>query len=446
MPISSYDQAVAFWLSRVDYEKIGMPRDMRSLHLGRMERLLAALGNPHRGLSVIHIAGTKGKGSTAAMLAAILQAAGYRVGLYTSPHLERVEERVQINGRPIEPNSLTWLMASVEAAVTTVEAAGEQPPTFFEIITALALLHFSEAKVDHVVLEVGMGGRYDATNVCQPRVAVITSISFDHVAQLGPSLTDIAWAKAGIIKPGRPVVSGATHPQAAQVIRWVASHLAAELFERERDFFVDYQPGSVAAGQWPRLRWRCGTSIGPWLDLNLWGQHQADNAALALQTVELLRQQNIAVPDAAVAEGLRSVRWPARLEIIGRSPWIVLDCAHNPASIAATRAWFVDHLPAQRRQLLLGLSKDKDLPGIISELVGHFDQVYLTRYANSQRAADPRRLEQLWRQFGGGASLTFDTTADALGAARATLHSNDAMLVTGSVFLAGEARRLLSNA
>lgn len=444
MPISSYDQAVAYWLSRVDYEKIGMPRDMRLLHLGRMERLLAALSNPHHALSVIHIAGTKGKGSTAALLAAILQAAGYRVGLYTSPHLERVEERVQINGQPIAPTCLTELMARIEAAVAAVEAAGEQPPTFFEIITALALLYFAEAKVDHVVLEVGMGGRYDATNVCQPRVAMITSISFDHVAQLGPTLTDIAWAKAGIIKLGRPVVSGATSPEAAQVIRWVASHLTVELFELNRDFFVDYQPGNVTACQWPQLRWRTKTRIGPWLELRLWGQHQADNAALALQAVDLLRQQSIAVSDDAVAEGLQTVRWPARLEIIHRAPWIVLDCAHNPTSIAATRAWFVDHVPARCRQLLLGLSKDKDLPGIIGQLTGYFDRAFLTRYANSQRAADPALLACLWQQSGGGPSWTFESTGEALMAARDCLHPDDALLITGSVFLAGEARRLLA--
>jgi dihydrofolate synthase/folylpolyglutamate synthase len=160
--------------------------------------------------------------------------------------------------------------------------------------------------------------------------------------------------------------------------------------------------------------------------------------------VQLLRQQKIAVSDAALAEGLRTVRWPARLEILQRSPWIVLDCAHNPASVAAARAWFVDQVPARRRQLLLGLSKDKDLPGIIGQLVGYFDHVYLTRYANSQRAADPAKLAHLWQQSGGGPSSVFESTGEALNAARASLHPDDALLVTGSVFLAGEARQLLA--
>jgi len=444
MAIDTYEQALAYWLSRVDYEKIGMPKDVRTLHLGRMERLLERLGNPQERLAIIHVAGTKGKGSTAALIAAVLQAAGYRTGLYTSPHLVHVEERIQINGTAIGPDELTRLMQRVEAAVNAVEAEGSQPVTFFEIITALSLLHFANQGVEQAVLEVGMGGRFDATNVCQPRVAVITSISFDHVAQLGPSLADIAWAKAGIIKAGRPVVSGACAPEAQLVIRWVAKHLGAPLLELNRDFTVAYQPGNLVRGQWPRVQLTDARGTGPWRELHLWGRHQAENAALALTVCAVLEKQGVQITDAAIDLGLRTVRWPARLEVLQRRPWVVLDCAHNPASVDATAAWFTSQIPARRRLLLLAVSRDKDLAGIIAALAPVFDQAYLTRFSSSQRAADPALLADLWRQAGGRTVICHDRAADALAAVQAAAHPDDALLVTGSVFLAGEVRPLLT--
>lgn len=443
MAIDTYEQALAYWLSRVDYEKIGMPKDLRTLHLGRMARLLDWLGRPQDRLSIVHVAGTKGKGSTAALIAAILQAAGYRTGLYTSPHLVQVEERIQINGTAIGPDELTRQMQRVEAAVAAVEAEGSQPLTFFEIITALSLLHFADQGVEQAVLEVGMGGRFDATNVCRPRVAVITSISFDHVAQLGPALADIAWAKAGIIKAGCPVVSGATAPDARLVIRWVARHLGAPLRELHQDFAVAYQPGDVVAGNWPRVQLTDARGPGPWRELHLWGRHQADNAALALETIAILQQQGVTVADEAVDLGLRAVRWPARLEVAQREPWLVLDCAHNPASIAATVEWFTTQLPARRRCLILAVSKDKDVAGIVAALAPFFAHAYLTRFASSQRSADPALLADLWRQAGGQAATIRDRAADALAAAQSAARLDEALLVTGSVFLAGEVRGLL---
>ena len=444
MPIENYEQALRYWHSRVDYEKTGMPGDLRTLNLGCMRRLLEELGQPHERLAVIHIAGTKGKGSTAALLAAVLQAAGLRTGLFTSPHLERVEERIQVQGAPIAPADLTRQMQRVEVAATASEAAGFGPPTFFEIMTALGLHHFADQQVDLAVLETGLGGRFDATNVCRPLLTLITNISFDHVTQLGPGLADIAWAKAGIIKPGCPVISGATAPEARLVIRWVAEHLGAPLFELGRDFTFEAEPGRLVAGQWPRVRLQ-GAPADPWLELRLWGDHQAANAALVLEAVALLRSQGVAVPPEAVAAGFRQVVWPGRLEVVSRAPWVVLDCAHNPASMAATVSWLLAQVPAPRRHLILALSRDKELAPTLEPLVPHFAQAHFTRYASSARSADPRRLAELWQELGGGPAMVHENTGSAWAAVEGDLANEPqaAVLVTGSVFLAGELRARL---
>ncbi len=460
MPIETYPQALDFWYARINYEQRGMPADLRELKLDRMRELLDRLGNPQRGLRIVHVAGSKGKGSTAAMLASIFHHAGHRAGLFTSPHLTRVEERCQIDGVPLSEGELIGLMRQLEPHVLALESAG-LPPTFFEMVTAIGFLHFARQGADPAVIEVGLGGRFDSTNVCDPLVSIITSISLDHTEQLGDTLTSIAREKAGIIKPGRPVISGVQADDARAVIEAVARRCRSPLRQLGRDFVYQYQPGLVTAEQRIDPRVAVGSSTRQWpeLKLGLLGEHQAANAALAVACVEELRTLRIDVPDAAVREGLQRVHWPGRMEVLGdrlgdalgdqpggrldRRPFVVLDCAHNVASMEALVATLQSSFPPTRRILVLACSRDKDLAGMLRVVTPHFQQAYLTRYTTSARGACPQELADLWRQAGGGACQVVQGPLAALEAARTAAGADGLVCVAGSVFLAGEVRPAL---
>jgi dihydrofolate synthase/folylpolyglutamate synthase len=451
----TYEEALQRWFGRINYEQRSPRRS--DLTLDRMRALLEHLGNPQQRLRVVHVAGSKGKGSISAMLETVLRRAGYRTGLFTSPHLTRVEERIQVDGVPIRPDELAEVMADVDRAARAVDArlpAGAHGVTFFEVATALGFAHFVRRRVEVAVVEVGLGGRFDSTNVCRPLLAVIASISFDHTQQLGNTLALIAAEKAGIVKPGRPTVSGARDPAARTVIEQVCRERRSPLRQLDADFSYEYEPGEVtAATEQPagvrvamrRRRW-------PRLTLGLLGEHQAANAAVALAAVEELRQQGLPVSDAALAAGLAEVRWPARLEVVRRRPLVVLDCAHNDASAralaAALETSFPEHqaggqAPASpRRFLVFAGSSDKDLACILTILAPHFTHSYLTRFA-SPRAVAPERLAAILR---GVSELTFTLCPDAATALRQALDAaepGDLICITGSVFLAGELRPLL---
>ncbi|HEV3262494.1 MAG TPA: folylpolyglutamate synthase/dihydrofolate synthase family protein [Gemmataceae bacterium] len=471
----TYEQALAFWFGRVNYEQ--RSPNAADLRLDRMRALLRLLGDPHKRLRIVHVAGSKGKGSTSAMLASVLQRAGYRTGLFTSPHLCRVEERIQVDDTPITAEELTAVLEEVRPAVETLERGsgimgpGENgvprseagAPTFFEIATAVGFVYFVRRRVDIAVLEVGLGGRFDSTNVCLPLVSVITSISFDHTQQLGNRLTSIAMEKAGIVKPGRPAISGATATSARQVIEEICRRRGAPLRQLGIDFHYSYEPGKVTSDQdtagrgvlvpFERPRVRITTRHRPWpvLELGLLGEHQAANAAVAVASVERLRAEGLRISDEAVAAGLAEVRWPARLEVLGRRPLVLLDCAHNVASVqalvdtlrASFPAW---QAPGGRRLLIFAGSGDKDLPGMLHVLAPHFTHVFFTRYGSSPRSVPPEQLGDLLR---GVADLPFTVSATAAAAwqaARALARPEDLVCVAGSVFLAGELRPVLLQA
>jgi dihydrofolate synthase/folylpolyglutamate synthase len=442
MSFASYADALRFWFGRVNYEQ-RMPQ-ASDLKLDRMRALLGRLGNPQDRLRIVHVAGSKGKGSTAAMLAAVLRRAGHRTGLFTSPHLCRVEERIQIDGQSIRPEELTALLAEVRAAMEQ-PGAESLDATFFEIATAMGFLHFAQRQADAAVVEVGLGGRFDSTNVCRPAVAVITSISFDHTQQLGNRLASIAMEKAGIVKPGRPAISGATVSEAREVIERICRERQAPLRQLGVDFHYEYQPGRVdhGADQKPRLRVVTERQTWPVMELNLLGEHQAANAAVAVACVETLRAEGWTVPDAAVAEGLAGVQWPARLEVLGRRPLVVLDCAHNVASAQALVETLQTSFPPGRRLLVFASSGDKDLAGIFRVLAPHFAHVFLTRYTGSARSAPPEQLAHLLRSGSDVAASTHAAPVEAWQAARAAAGPEDLLCVTGSVFLAGELRPFL---
>ncbi|MBL8823719.1 MAG: bifunctional folylpolyglutamate synthase/dihydrofolate synthase [Planctomycetia bacterium] len=440
MPIETYEQAVAFWNSRINYEKIGMPQDVRLLKLDRMRLMLQLLGNPHEAFRSIHITGTKGKGSTATMIASVLQEAGYRVGLYTSPHLVRVEERIQINSQPIDQSSMIQCMRMVAEACDEVEHRKEMPPTFFEIITAVGMLHFAQQKVDYAVLEVGMGGRFDATNVVMPEVSVITSISLDHIEQLGDTVEKIAFEKAGIIKRGRPVVSGVREPGPAAVIERVAKEQEAPLYRLDSEFDGMCWPGDIRQNIKPKVMWLGQTTLSPWCELSLWGKHQADNAVIALQTLHLLEPQ-AKLSLEAYQQGMVKAIIPGRLEIVGEKPWLILDAAHNEASIGVLLRW-LDSLQAPGLQLLFAVSKDKQIREMLKLLKGKVKQIVFTRYSSSSRGADPRELLGLWHDIGGVGGTVVEPATQAWKYLANQASSDEIVVATGSVFLVGEIRQL----
>jgi dihydrofolate synthase/folylpolyglutamate synthase len=448
----SPDAARSWWYARINYEhKTASAADFK---LDRMRALLAHLGDPHHRLRIVHVAGSKGKGSVSAMLAAVLRCAGYRTGLFTSPHLCCVEERFQVNGQPITAEELATRLTQVRECVernphaprSTLHAPRFQGLTFFEVATAVGLLHFVGRRVDAAILEVGLGGRLDATNVCLPAVSVITSISYDHTLLLGDRLASIAREKAGIVKPRRPAISGATAPEARAVIEEVCRQRSAPLRQLGVDFACAYEPGLVTATSVipPRVRVTTAGRAWPAMELSLFGPHQAANAAVVVACVEELRRQGWHVPDRAVAQGLAEVSWPARLEVLGRQPLVVLDCAHNVASAVALVQTLEASFPAARRLLLFAGSSDKDLAGMFGMLAPCFAHAFLTRYTDNPRSVPAERLGELFRAAGGGPMTLCPTPAAAWQAARAMAGPDDLICITGSVFLAGELRPLLT--
>jgi dihydrofolate synthase / folylpolyglutamate synthase len=458
IPEQAHHEARAFWYSLINYEqRAPSPADLK---LDHMRSLMARLGNPHKRLRILHVAGSKGKGSTSAMLAAILRRAGYRTGLFTSPHLCRVEERFQVDGVPISREELTTLLTEVQQAVRGELTTHHSPltnPTFFEVATAVGFLHFVRRRVEGAVLEVGLGGRLDSTNVCDPAVALITSISYDHTKQLGNRLASIAAEKAGIVKPGRPAVSGAVGPEAQPVIERICRQRGAPLRQLGVDFHFHYQPGQITAQVTQPARVQVSTARRRWpvLELNLLGEHQAANAAVVIACVEVLRKQGWHLPDEAVAEGLREVVWPARLEVMCRRPLVVLDCAHNVASANALVETLGASFPPlsplstrgerseRRRLLVFAGSSDKDLAGMFRVLSPHFAVAYLTRYTDNPRGVAAEDLAKLWDANGGGSRILCRNPAEAWHAARSAAGMDDLICITGSVFLAGELRPLL---
>jgi dihydrofolate synthase/folylpolyglutamate synthase len=436
------------WLkTRIDYER-SPPRATAAFGLLGMRRLLAAIGSPHHGLSVIHVAGTKGKGSTVAMVAAILEEAGYRTGRYMSPHVQSLEERIAVDDRPISAADLAAAARGVRRAVETLDVAasrrGGRGPTWFEIVTALAFTHFAREAVDVAVLETGLGGRLDATNVVRPLVSIITSISLDHVELLGGTVAKIAAEKGGIIKRGRPVVSAVEQPSARRVIAEIAGRRRSRLLQMGRDFRVHFEadaealaPGTlvldppVATGHAEPLR----------LPLAMAGRHQASNAAAAAIASMLLPSMGLEVPLDAIRRGLARARLPARIEVIAKDPLVIIDAAHNVASMESLVETLRGTLDAQRpRVLLFAASRDKKLAEMLAAARGRFDHVVITRYASSPRAATFEALTESCRRAGVSRPIPADDPVVALGVARRLAGGAGVVVVAGSFFLAGEVR------
>lgn len=446
-PVSAgYEQAVEYLMSRVNFERLtGAAYSSDDFKLDRMRELLARLGNPHEGIPAVHVAGTKGKGSTAAFVAAVLTAAGYRTGLFTSPHVSAFEERMAVDGRIPSQDQLAELVDSIADTVAALDKTpGRMSPTYFEIATALAWRYFQRRQAEVAVLEVGMGGRLDATNVCRPAVTVITTISRDHTRQLGSRLSQIAREKAGIVKPGVPLICGVREGEAHDVIAETCRAEQAPLREIGRDFEFAYVPPSGTAGARVTVRtWRKTHSDLP---LPLVGEHQAANAACAVAALDVLADAGWDIDESAIARGLTSVRWPGRIEVVGREPTVIIDTAHNWAAVSALLRTLDESFPARRRVLVFAAARDKDVAGMLRQLVPRFDSLVLTAFQNNPRNVPVEELVRLVQSLGDRPVHAAPDPAAAWKLAVRLAAPSDLICVTGSFFIAAELRELILDA
>lgn len=409
----------------------GLQQHGIKLGLEAIDSLLSRLGHPHKRYATLHIGGTNGKGSTAAMVASILHAAGYRVGLYTSPHLVDFTERIRVGERQISEEAVAELVDRLRAAL------GIGPITFFEFTTALAFQHFADENVEVAVIEVGMGGRFDATNVITPLVSAITNVALDHQAYLGQTVGAIAFEKAGIIKPHVPVVLGRLTSEAMDVIAPVVLERQSPCFRFERDFQAEGDP--VAGFHYVGLRRSYHNLSCP-----LPGRHQLENAACALAMVEVASEQGFRISEKAIRSGLQRVRWEGRLEIVEHRPLLLLDGAHNPAAAKVVAAYLADYRclhPESRVILVTSIMRDKDREEFFRIMLPVIDTVIVTQ-AQVRRASSVEELRGILDKLGVSPHES-SPPAEALALARRLAAPDDVICVTGSLMLVGEVKALL---
>jgi dihydrofolate synthase/folylpolyglutamate synthase len=437
----TYQEAVTYLESLIDYERTPAgAAAARVWNLDRMRQMLKPFGDPHLRLRCLHIAGTKGKGSTAALAASILTASGRRTGLYTSPHLVSFRERICIDGQLIPQPDVVALAEQIEPVIESVRTSDSGPPSFFEAYTLMGLLYFARQQVDAAVLEVGLGGRLDATNVVTPLACGLTRIGLDHTQELGDTLAQVAWEKAGIIKPGVPVISAPQPTEALEVFQEVCLERGAQLI------VVGDEAGPRASVTHADHNHQVITVHGlrgiyADLDCPLLGAHQAENAAVAVGLVELLADHGIEIGEDAIRAGIKSVRWPGRFQIVGRSPYVILDGAHDDVGAAALAATLESLFPGRRIILVLGVHKDKLAEEIIAPLGRLVDRVIVTA-SSSPRALDARELQRVvFRHCRHTAAYTPVSLAlrEALDQAR----REDVVVITGSLYVVGEAMQAL---
>jgi len=442
---SQYQKALDYLYSFIDYETMQQPRNISYFDLRRMHELLKHFDNPHLKVRTIHIAGTKGKGSTAAMIASALSVAGYKTGLYTSPHLIDLRERYRIDSKFISKIAIVDLVDCLKPVVEVVNQEAKYGKlTTFELLTTLAFLYFSHCQVDFQVIETGLGGRLDATNVVQPEICVITTIGFDHVDVLGNSLMTIATEKAGIIKTGSVVVSSPQPSEAASVIEKKCLVSKARLIRVGKDV------------SWRGLGFESNTQL---IEINgrlkkyrialpLLGGCQQENAAATVATLEALVENGTNITHENIVTGLEKVRWPGRFQVIKQKPLVVIDGAHNQASIHQFNLSLASYKrncigfqknknPLERAILIIGTSADKDIASIVSELFLLFNKVIVTR-SRHPRAMSPSSIAAEFDRYGLEASVT-DSVPEAISLAFSEAGERDIICIIGSLFVAGEA-------
>lgn len=427
----NYQQAIDYLSSYTDYEIVPrLAHNAANYDLRRVEELLSRLGNPHLKASSVHIAGTNGKGSTAAMIASVLTISGYTTGLYTSPHLHTWRERIRVDGELISEIELTNLVERLKPEVEVVnQKATYGRLTTFELLTVLAFAHFVAKEGDFQVLEVGMGGKFDATNVINPEVGIITSISLDHTEVLGNSLAEITAEKAGIIKPGSIVVTSPQPDEATRVVEETCLIAGAQLVRVGSDVtwrglgFDFNQQRFCVAGRLDNYE----------LSIPLLGQHQLANAATAVAALEVLAEKGFNISRDSITNGLAKVNWPGRLQILSRHPFIVVDGAHNPDAAQRLRETLEQYFDFDQAILIIGASDDKDIAGIATQLVPLFNKVIVTR-SHHPRPMAPAAIVAEFTKHGVEAQVV-DNVPSALSEALALAGERDLICVTGSLFV-----------
>ncbi len=428
------NQALDFIYSFVDYERQRDPGITPDWDLRRVDALLGRLGNPHLKSKTVHIAGSKGKGSVAAMTASVLTKAGYNTGLFTSPHLHFFNERIRVNNQLISDDEIVEMVARIKPEVEAVnrEAAYGRLTTF-EIMTALGFCYFAQKKVDFQVIEVGLGGRLDATNVVQPEVCVITPISYEHTDLLGHTLTAIAAEKAGIVKQGSIVVSSPQVDEADAAIASACRKQGAKLIRVGTDItyqsltFDDTQQSATVNGRLGKYN----------ITIPLLGEYQRGNAATAIAALEVLIEKGNNVPTDSILQGMKDVEWEGRLQVLNRSPLVVADGAHNQDSAHKLRMALKQYFKYEKALLIIGMSSDKDLAGIATELAPAFQKVIVTR-ADHPRAMATAPIVAEFKKHGLEAQQT-DDISDALPLALSLVGKKDLICATGSLFIAAGA-------
>ncbi len=441
----TYQDALKYLYSFIDYS---LERSFRytpdRFNLDRVRGLLHALGDPQQAYATIHVAGTKGKGSVSALAASSLTAAGHRTGLYTSPHLVRLTERIRVDGEEISEEAVVELMEDLRPHVDKIPGL-----TMFEILTALGLLHFARQGVDCAVVEVGLGGRLDATNILTPLVSVITSLSYDHMNVLGDSLSDIAREKAGIIKSGVPLVLAPQQYEAQRVVEEIAAERGAPLIQVGREWL--FAPGgrdleSQSLYIWPAKEQALADAFidsggreewaPPRYEIPLLGYHQVINAAVAYAALHVVREAGISLDEAAIRQGFRTVSWPGRFQILSRSPAVLVDSAHNRDSALRLRIALDDYFPGKPVTLVFGALADKDIPGMLAELLPRVSRLILTQ-ADHPRAATVEELSELAHGYGWRVEKIVPV-AEALRFALQHCRPGEVVAAAGSLTVAGE--------
>ncbi|MDA1008466.1 MAG: bifunctional folylpolyglutamate synthase/dihydrofolate synthase [Planctomycetota bacterium] len=434
-----FSKALTYLSGRTDIERSrAVHYDEKTFQLDRMIALLGYLGKPHEQLRTVHVAGTVGKGSTVAMIAQMLEACGYTVGRYTSPHMESVCERIQINGKDISENDFATAMAKVQKAAGKLD----HKITFFEAITAAAFCHFVEEAVDIVIVEVGLGGRLDSTNVITPLVSVITTIDFDHTALLGTTLGAIAREKAGIFKAGVPAIVFDPVPEVLKVFTAEAERIGAPLRVLNKDVeFSSRFCVTPELGPHTRICLYSITTRLEHLPVPLPGEHQATNCGLALAAVDALKSCGYNCPDERITHGLAAVKLSGRMEIISERPKILVDGAHNPASVAALMKCVGSHVPYDSMVCIFGCCADKDVGAMLDAMSIGADKVIFTRSVTNPRAADPVDLQRMYSERNGKMSQVSRNIKEALEIAGRAAGREDLICITGSFYVVGEAKK-----
>tara|TARA_Y100001934_G_scaffold248511_1_gene309153 strand:- start:2864 stop:4246 length:1383 start_codon:yes stop_codon:yes gene_type:complete len=449
LQIQTFADAQAFLFSRFDLERTMNTSSPDTFKLDRMRQLAELLGNPQKKIKTIHIAGTKGKGSVSSMVSQILTNAGYTTGLFTSPHLEHLGQRFCINGVPCCEESLIELIQQLVPAVEEMDRRDTQQtevdlrPTFFEITTALAFLYFYRAGADIAVVEVGLGGRLDSTNICEPVVTAITNIGLDHTEILGDTLELIAREKAGIIKPGIPLINGCTLDGPRQVIERIALERQAPLVSLSTDIQFSLENDSQI---FPLLKSISIQETCYWEDLTIGipGQHQLANAAVCLGIIHELGKQDFPIADQAIKTGLAEVQCAGRLELIDSRPQVLLDVAHNPNSVDALAQFLTQHFPDTKLHLILSCSKDKQYEEMTRLLIPLFHSITFTKFTRNPRAVEPHVLYQSAVTACNNLASRTQTESNPLTAFQQILeraNENDLVVVTGSFYLIAELRQ-----